>query len=133
MCWRGSRPDGRSDVQCYGTQYGRFVRGTIKFYQGDKLTGESDSVFSYDANARLIVYSQWVSNGGVGFGQATLENGEIVFQNRLPGGDEAPARSVWRKVDADSFRVARQRRADDGSWKDEQVVTYSRVAAAPKG
>ena len=126
-CWKSVRPEGRSDVQCYTAQYNRFMRGAIKFYQGDKLTGEGDSVFAYDPNANLIVYSQWVSNGSLGFGQATLENGELVFQSSSPEGP-ASTRSVWRKADADSFKVSRQRRGQDGAWKEEQAITYSRVA-----
>jgi len=37
-CWKGSRAEGRSDVQCYQKQFNRFIRGSIKFYQNDKLT-----------------------------------------------------------------------------------------------
>ena len=126
-CWKSVRAEGRGDVQCYTAQYNRFMRATIKFYQGDKLTGEGDSVFAFDPNANLIVYSQWVSNGSLGFGQATLENGELVFQNSSPEGP-ASTRSVWRKADADSFKVSRQRRGQDGAWKEEQAITYTRVA-----
>jgi hypothetical protein len=126
-CWKSSRPDGRSDLQCYQNQFNRFIRGSIKFYQGEKVTGEGDSVFAYDANARLIIYSQWSSNGSVGFGQATLVNGELIFQNHTPDNAEAPTRSVWRKVDADSFKVSRQRRSDQGAWTEESAITYARV------
>lgn len=131
-CWRGEpRADGRSDEQCYSSQFGKFMRGTIKFYQGDKLTGQGDSVFSFDPNARLIVYTQWASNGSFGFGEATLERDELVFHNRLPDGSEAPARSVWRKRDASTFEVSRQRRDDSDTWKEEAVVTYKRMNPPP--
>ncbi len=133
-CWKGTRAEGRSDVQCYQNQYNRFLRGSIKFYQNDKLTGEGDSVFAYDGNARLIIYSQWASNGSMGFGQATLANDELLFQNHMPDGSEAPTRSVWRRVDADSFKISRQRRPDQGgAWTEESAVTYTRVRSeAPK-
>jgi|KBSMisStandDraft_5_1062788.scaffolds.fasta_scaffold97175_2 hypothetical protein len=126
-CWKSVRAEGRTDVQCYEKQFNKFVRGSIKFYQNDKLTGEGDSVFAYDPNAKLIVYSQWVNNGSMGFGQATLVNGELIFQNHMPDGQDAPARSVWRKVDADNFRVSRQRRSDQGAWTEETGFTYTRV------
>ena len=126
-CWKSVRAEGRSDVQCYQSQYNKFLRGTIKFYQNDKLTGEADSVFAFDPNANIIVYAQWGSAGNMGFGQATLSNGELVFQNHTPEGQETPTRSVWRSVDADSFRVSRQRRSDQGGWTEESGATYTRV------
>ena len=130
-CWRGEpRSDGRSDEHCYRAQFGKFMRGTIKFYSAGKLTGEGDSVFAFDPQAKVVIYSQWSSNGGMGFGEATLENGELIFQNRGPDGSDAPARSVWRRVDADTFRVSRERRAESG-WTEESRVTYTRVRPAP--
>jgi hypothetical protein len=133
-CWKSVRPEGRSDVQCYSNQFNKFVRGSIKFYQNDKLTAEGDSVFAYDPNAKLIVYTQWVNNGTLGFGQATLTNNELIFQNHMPDGADAPTRSVWRKVDADNFRVSRQKRSDQGAWTEESTATYTRVRGeAPKG
>ena len=126
-CWKSVRAEGRTDEQCYQKQFNKFVRGTIKFYQNDKLTGEADSIFAYDPNAKLVVYSQWSSNGTLGFGQATLANNELVFQNHMPDGQDAPTRSVWRKVDADNFRVSRQRRSDQGAWAEESGFTYTRV------
>ena len=126
-CWKGSRAEGRNDVQCYQKQFNRFIRGSIKFYQNDKLTAEADSVFGYDGNARLIIYSQWASNGSMGFGQATLDNADLLFQNHMPDGSEAPTRSVWRRMDADSFKIVRQRRSGEGAWTDESAVTYARV------
>jgi hypothetical protein len=132
-CWRGEpRADGRRDEQCYSSQFGKFMRGTIRFYQADKLTGEGDSVFSFDPNARVIVYTQWASNGSFGFGEATLEGDELVFHNRLPDGTDAPARSVWRRGGTpDTFLVSRQRRDDADAWKEETVVTYTRMKGPP--
>jgi hypothetical protein len=130
-CWRGVRQDGRAaDEQCYQAQFNRFLRGRIRMPQGERGGGEGDSVFAFDANANVIIYTQWASNGSFGFGEASLEGDELVFHNRLPDGSEAPARSVWRRVDADSYRVSRQRRAE-GDWKEESSVTYSRVRGAP--
>jgi hypothetical protein len=132
-CWRGTpRSDGRSDEQCYSGQFGKFMRGSIRFYQGDRLTGEGDSVFSFDPNEHVIVYTQWSSNGSFGFGEASLEGDELVFHNRLPDGSEAPARSVWRRGSTpDTFVVSRQRRDDRGAWNEEGSATYTR--ARPSG
>ena len=134
-CWHGTRADGKpADEQCYRAQYNRFMRGTIKFPASERGTVEGDSVFAYDSNARAIIYTQWSSTGTIGFGEAVLEGDELIFQNRGPDGAEAPTRSVWRRVDADTFRVSRQRRGDRDDWKEETAVTYARVrAGAPKG
>jgi hypothetical protein len=129
-CWRGERPDGRADVQCYSTQFNRYLRGTIKFYQGANVVAEGDSVFSWDPSAHVIVYNQWASNGGFGLGEIAIEGNDLVFRTRLPDGAEAPARAVWRRVDKDTFRVIRQRRNDEGEgWTDDTSVTYKRVAS----
>jgi hypothetical protein len=129
-CWRGERPDGRADVQCYSTQFNRYLRGTIKFYQGANVVAEGDSVFSWDPSAHVIVYNQWASNGGFGLGEIAIEGNDLVFRTRLPDGSEAPARAVWRRVDKDTFRVIRQRRNDEGEgWTDDTSVTYKRVAS----
>ena len=142
-CWRGVTRDGRpSDQQCYQTQYGRFMRGTIKFAaQGDRAGGEASSLFAYDPSARIIVYSQWASSGAFGFGEARLEGNELIFQNRTPDGSEAPMRSVWRRVDADTYRVTREQRPEGGEWSEQGAITYTRVRqmqsptppAPPKG
>jgi hypothetical protein len=132
-CWRGVTKDGRpSDQQCYQSQYGRFLRGTIKFAaQGDRAGGEASSVFAFDPNGKVIIYSQWASTGAFGFGEARLENDELIFQTRAPDGNEAPFRSVWRRVDADTYRVSRERRGEEGgAWNEEAAVTYSRVRQA---
>jgi hypothetical protein len=129
-CWRGERPDGRADVQCYTTQFNRYLRGTIKFYQGTNVVAEGDSVFSWDAAANVIVYNQWASNGGFGLGEIAIEGGDLIFRTRLPDGSEAPARAVWRRLDKDTFRVVRQRREEQGEgWTDDTSVTYKRVAS----
>jgi hypothetical protein len=129
-CWRGERSDGRADVQCYSTQFNRYLRGTVKFYQGTNVVAEGDSVFSWDPAAGVIVYNQWASNGGFGLGEIAIEGNDLVFRTRLPDGSEAPARAVWRRVDKDSFRVIRQHRNEQGEgWTDDASVTYKRVAS----
>jgi len=129
-CWRAERPNNKADVQCYATQFNRFMRGTIKFYDGANVVAEGDSVFAYDPNAQVIVYSQWSSGGIFGLGEMASENGDFIFRTRLPDGSEAPTRSVWHRLDADSFKVVRQRRSEqDPGWTDEQSLTYRRVAS----
>ena len=127
-CWRGERPDNRADVQCYSTQFNRYMRASVKFYQGTNVVAEGDSVFAWDAAAGVIVYNQWASNGGFGLGEIAIEGNDLVFRTRLPDGSQAPSRAVWRRVDPDTIRVVRQRRSDQGEgWTEDVSVTYRRV------
>jgi len=83
---------------------------------------------NYTLNANVIVYNQWASNGGFGLGEIAVEGNELVFRTRVPDGSEAPARAVWRRVDADTFKVVRQHRsAQAEGWTDDVSVTYRRV------
>jgi hypothetical protein len=128
-CWRGEHPTGKSsDTQCYETQYGRYIRGTIKV-QDDKgtLLTEGDSVFAPDPKLGRIVYSQWASNGSYGTGEMRIDGPVLRFQHRQPEGAESRIRFTWSRLDADSFRVSRERRLDDGAWKEEFGVVYRRV------
>src|SRR5262245_40252642 len=52
-CWTGKTQEGKmQDTQCYGTQYGKFLRGTIQIgtQGGDsgKPPYEGDSVWAWD-------------------------------------------------------------------------------------
>jgi hypothetical protein len=127
-CWRGEHPSGKSsDTQCYETQYGRYIRGTIKV-QDDKgtLLTEGDSVFAPDSKSGRIAYSQWASNGSYGTGEMAVDGPVLRFQHRQAEG-AARIRFTWSRLDADSFRVSRERRLDDGKWKEEFGVVYHRV------
>ena len=129
-CWRGEHPDGRtSDTQCYELQFGRVMRGTIKVAvvrDGGTSLFEGDSVFAPDAASNRVLYTQWGSNASYGTGEMVAEGEVLRFQNRPRDGTEARVRFLWTKVDADSYRVMRERR-DDSGWKEDVPVVYRRV------
>jgi hypothetical protein len=127
-CWRGEHPTGKSsDTQCYETQYGRYIRGSIKVHD-DKgmLLTEGDSVFAPDPKSGRLAYSQWASNGSYGTGEMTIDGPVLRFQHRQ-GEGAARIRFTWTRLDADRFRISRERRLDDGQWKEEFGVVYHRV------
>lgn len=140
-CWTGTGADGRTtDRQCYALQYARFLRGTIEIHAGG-ATGkgalEGDSVFAWDATRGRIVYSYWASTGHVGRAEAWFEGARLVFPPADEGEGAASAmRSVWDRVDADTFRVTRERRDGEG-WREAMTVVYRRevpgVAATAAG
>ena len=130
-CWRGEHPDRKTtDTQCYSTQYDRLVRGTIRVRierQGGLPGGfEGDSVYAWDPAKKVVVFGQWASNGSFGTGEMRVEDGLLRFRNRLPDGSESKVRSVWRRIDEDTFRVTRER-LDGESWKEAFSVDYRRV------
>lgn len=129
-CWRGEYAGG-GDTQCYEWQFGRYLRGAIeitaKGKDGSPRKLAGDSVFGWDAKARRIRYSNWADVGNLVHGEAYYE-GELLRFLDVKSRDEEPrTRSTWRRIDADSFEVTRERR-DDGGWKAEFSVTYRRAA-----
>ena len=120
-CWAGRHPDGKTtDTQCYSTQYGRPLRGTIKLHGMDGgqavASFEGDSVYAWGTKAGKIRHSFWANDGSYGTAKAHLEGDTIVFSVSDPNDStRVVARSVWRRIDADRFTVTRER-MKDGAW-----------------
>ena len=126
-CWVGTFPDGKTrHTHCYTAQFGHFIRGTaaLSVEGTDKFSG--DSVFAWDPNERRIVYYLWASDGSHSSHEARYAGQELAFpiQSRKEPGKVA-YRSVWRRIDADSFEVRREV-PDGAGWKTELTVVYRR-------
>jgi hypothetical protein len=136
-CWRGDYATGGGDTQCYAWQYGRYLRGTIaieaKKSDGTPLKLAGDSVFEWDDAGRRMRYSNWADAGNLVHGEAFYD-GELLRFPDVKSKDEEPrTRSTWRRIDADSFEVTRERR-DGDAWQALFSVTYRRAApVAPSG
>jgi hypothetical protein len=133
-CWQGEHPDGRTrDTQCYQWQFGRLIRGTISISgqrtDGEPWSLEGDSVFAWIVKDGRIRYSNWADNGSLVHGEAYYEGELLLFPDVRSRDEEPTTRSVWRRLDADSFEVTREAR-DAGSWREQFKVTYRRAAAA---
>ena len=134
-CWQGAFPDGATvHTQCYTTQFGKFLRGTATLEvtkDGARdVRFEGDSVFAWDAGAKRIAYTIWGSDGSLRTLAAHFDGDDLVF----PVPDRAdPAkvafRSVWRRIDAASFEVRRERPHGDG-WNRELTVVYRKAPPA---
>lgn len=137
-CWSGTYPDGKtSDTQCYSVQFGRMLRGTIRLsgMHGNKQVDnfEGASVYAWNPKARRVDYTFWASDGTYGTGEMFLEGKRLIFP--MSGGTASNAgalRSVWRRVDADSFIVTREKRQGD-AWAKVFDVTYRRSEAQRTG
>ena len=133
-CWSATHPDGTRDTQCYTLQYNRFLRGTIEIVA--PASGPSrppyrgDSVFLWDAARSEIAFHYWSNAGNVGAVTGRVEGETLVFPNPGRGSNAPPTRTVWTRIDANSFRVAVQRQTA-GDWADEVSLVYTRSSVAP--
>jgi len=133
-CWAGTTEDGKpADTQCYSTQYGNFLRGTIKLQvpRGDEVVDfEGDSVLAWDPVTGNLEIFYWSSDGAFRRGEATLYKGKYRFQDRPRDGSPPVRRTIWRRQGPDAFEVTLERR-DGDRWVEVKVVTYERVKPQP--
>ena len=130
-CWFASFPDGKTrHTQCYTAQFDQYMRGTATLAgekDGAHVTQFSgDSVYAWDEKSQRIVYYIWGSNGSHGRHVARYEGEDLVFpieDRRKPG--TISYRSLWHRVDADSFEVSRQV-PEGAGWRTELKVSYRR-------
>jgi hypothetical protein len=130
-CWRGQGADGKAaDTQCYETQYGHFLRGTIAMVieapAKPVIELRGDSVWAWDVARNRFALTTWASNGTITASEAWFEGDAVVFPVPRRDGGEATSRTRWQRIDADSFRGTRQRR-EGAAWLDGQSLTYRRV------
>jgi len=92
-----------------------------------------DSVFEWDAANARIRYSNWADMGTLQHGEAAYDGDLLRFPDVKSQDEEPRTRSTWRRIDADSFEVTRERREGD-AWQALFSVTYRRAApVAPPG
>jgi hypothetical protein len=121
-CWVGTFPDGKTQhTHCYTAQFDQFIRGTATLSVDGVNKFSGDSVFAWDDKEKRIVYYIWGSDGSHSTHEARYIGEELAFPIR------SAYRSVWRRIDADSFEVRRE--VPDGSgWKTVLTVVYRKVA-----
>jgi hypothetical protein len=132
-CWSATAPKGVRDTQCYRAQYDRFLRGTIEISTPDATPPyRGDSLLVWDKAKRRIDFLYWGSSGRHGRMIGRMEDGKILFT--ADGGATAPPpqhRTVWTRIDLDSFEVVQQRR-DGETWIDGLTLRYRRQGPAPR-
>jgi len=120
-CWVGLLPDGETEhTQCYETQFHKFLRGAavLKTQREGQWQPvfEGDSLFAWDETRKAIVYYIWGSDGSHRPLEARYVGDELSFP--VPARADASKvayRSVWRRIDPDTFEVRRER--PDGTHK----------------
>jgi hypothetical protein len=135
-CWVARIPENRLHTQCYSRQFDRFIRGAITVSTEVDGTWRpifaGDSVFASEAGRRLAYYT-WGSDGGHRQLEARLEGDLIVFPTAARPPQRVTQRSVWKRLDDDTFEVSREKASEDGkSWTEELKVTNKRTGTATK-
>lgn len=133
-CWTGRLPDGTTQhTHCYSTQFDKYVRGTARLEsekEGPRFTiFEGDSVYSWDAASNRMGYVVWGTDGSLRLFHAHYEGEELMFP--VPSrADPAKiaVRSAWRRIDADTIVVRRERPQGD-KWTTEFSVVYRRTGS----
>lgn len=126
-CWSAAYPDGTRDRQCYEAQYDRFLRGTIEIVAAgtERPPYRGDSVSFWDPQRSEIAVHYWSSAGNHGVMTGRVEDDAITFGG-IPRDDGAPAvRTIWTRLDAESFRVVQQRQ-DGETWVEALALVYRR-------
>lgn len=127
-CWSATAPKGVRDTQCYRAQYDRFLRGTIEISTPDAIPPyRGDSLLVWHAAERRIDFLYWGSSGRHGRMTGRIEDGKILFTTN----PTSPNRTVWTRIDPDSFAVVQQRR-DGETWIDGLTLRYRRQGRAPR-
>lgn len=137
-CWIGQFPDGRTEhTQCYASQFAKFLRGTASLATVKdgirQVMVEGDSVFAWDEASKTIIYYIWGSDGTHRQLHAKYVGGELHFPvTSRTDPSRVSYRSVWRRLDASTFEVRRERPRED-QWTTELAVTYRKrpLAAEP--
>jgi hypothetical protein len=132
-CWSGTYPDGTtSDTQCYSVQFGRLLRGTIELsgmHGGQPVDDfQGDSVYAWNPKTNRVQYTFWASDGSYGTGEMYRDGERLVFPPTDAADSPGAMRSVWRRLDADSFVVTREKRQGE-TWGKVFEVTYRRTDA----
>ncbi len=83
-------------------------------------------MFALDHKVGKIVYAQWASNGALSQGEAYYEGEVLLFPDRVkPGELSATGRSRWIRLDADAYKVTREK-WDGDRWSETLSVVYRR-------
>ncbi len=127
-CWTGSFPGGGgADRHCFESVFdGQFVRDRHEV-TGGKKPYAGETIYSWDAKGKKVVYTYWASDGAMSTGDMLPgAEGELVFSaSHTPDGGELTIKSVWTRRGPDSYEAWAARKAD-GEWREMWRMTMRR-------
>ena len=126
-CWTGTFPDGKqTDEHCFESMLDKkFVRDRHVVRGGAPYAGET--IYSWDASAKQIVFAYYSSAGFVMKGAAVASADSIVFPSKITTAQgEMEMRSVWTRQGADAYHVTDRQKTADG-WKTTREMDFRRT------
>lgn len=132
-CWKGAFPGGGgvTDTHCFEAVHGgKFIRDR-HIVEGAPQAYAGETLYRWDAGARVIRYAYDASDGGHSDGTARAVDGGLAFEDSYTGPDGArlALRASWQRDGADAYS-ARSEAQVGGEWKPKFNVRFERVAAA---
>jgi hypothetical protein len=140
-CWTTVLPGGKlRDTQCYEVRFGRFLAGSIRL-EGLAAPGDAaapapklphgagfggENICKAEEGGRISCWN-WGSDGTFSPGEY-LADGDLFRYplSRKPGSTAPEQRMTWKRLDADSVRVSREKK-DGETWTESFAVVYTRV------
>lgn len=132
-CWTGTFPDGKAtDTHCFEPMFdGQFIRDTHVVH-GAKGQYRGETIYGWNAQKRLIVYTYWASDGGMSSGTVTSQDGDIVFADAYSS-DAGPLeiKSVFTPHGAGSYDFWSAKK-QNGQWAEMFRMTMRRDAKSAR-
>ena len=135
-CWKGAfTADGKvTDTHCFEAVYGgRFIRDR-HIVEGAPGPYSGETLYRWDAGARVIRYAYDASDGGHSDGTARAVEGGLRFEDRYTGPDGQPLvmRASWMRDGQDAY-LATTEAEEDGVWRPKFKLRFDRVPQTRAG
>jgi hypothetical protein len=128
-CWSARFPNGAEDTHCFSGVYdGHFIRD-VHVVTGDKRPYGGETLYHWDAKAKVVRYTYWTSLGGVSIGTMTVEGNRLMFPetHESASGERVEYRNAWSWDGADKY-VANTEKHTAAGWVPEFKLVYERRA-----
>ncbi|MEP6619154.1 MAG: hypothetical protein ABJE47_07565 [bacterium] len=126
-CWVGTFPDGKqTDEHCFDWVFDhKFIRDRHVVRHGAGPY-EGETIYSWDAKQKRVVYSYYNSEGQVITGVVNPAPGQLVFPSHYdtPKGT-VQIRAVWSALNENDYTVAQSQKSGT-KWKQLWTMTMKR-------
>ena len=130
-CWKGTMPDGKAvDTHCWEWMYeGAHLRDR-HVVTGPKAPYRGETVYSWDAERKRVIYRYWNSLGGFSDGDFEVVGDTLVSSSERYVGPEGPQefRTILTRLDENRYESRTEKRSGD-SWRLAWRVEFSRAPA----
>lgn len=130
-CWAGPLPKEGIDTHCFSSVYdGQFVRDVHTVTKA-RRPYQGETLYHWDAAARVVKYTYWNSLGGVSTGTMNTDGDRLVFPetHEASDGTRIDFRNVWFQDGANAY-VAQTDQREPTGWTQRFRIRYERQPAA---